>query len=61
MDEKYEKLALLIDRLENLSSALSIPMSAQFHVDRLKTALPEVVSDLKESYKDITGENPWEY
>lgn len=60
MEENYEKLGILIDDIESLSFGLQLNMSAQFHVDRLKTILPKKVKELKEVFVKITGENPWE-
>ena len=59
MTKQYEKLGQLIDSIENLSCALNIPMSAEFHVNQLKQILPEKVASLKEAFIEITGENPW--
>jgi hypothetical protein len=60
MEEKFETLGQLIDSIDNLAHALTIPMPAQFHVDSLKSLLPEKVAELKKVYIEITGENPWE-
>lgn len=59
MDDKYETLGQLIDDLEDLTFALNIPMSDGFHVEQLKKILPKKVKDLKKSFIEITGENPW--
>ena len=60
MEPEFEKLGILIDDLENLVSALNIPMSADFHVEQLKEILPEKVREFKEVYENLTGENPWD-
>lgn len=60
MDNKFEKLGQLIDSIDSLVHALSIPMSAEFHIQQLKTILPEKVKELKESFIEIAGENPWD-
>jgi hypothetical protein len=60
MDDKFEKLGKEIDRLENLFYAMNIPMPAQFHVDQLKKSLPAIIENLKQSFTEISGENPWE-
>jgi hypothetical protein len=60
MEDKFEKLGQLIDSIDNLADALNISMSAEFHVQQLKNILPRKVKDLKESFVEITGENPWE-
>jgi hypothetical protein len=60
MEDKFEKLGQLIDSIDSLTHALSLPMSADFHVQQLKVILPEKVEELKEVFIEITGENPWE-
>lgn len=59
-EDQQEKLGQVIDEIENLAFALTIPLPAQMHVDELKKLLPEKVAALKESFIEITGENPWE-
>jgi hypothetical protein len=59
MEDKYERLGLLIDKVDNLAHALQLPLPASMHVEQLRTTLPEAVKELKESFIDITGENPW--
>lgn len=54
-----ESLGELSDRVDNLIGALQLPMPPQFHVDRLKAALPEIRNDMREIYLNETGENPW--
>lgn len=60
MEEKYEKLGQLIDAIDSLSHGLNLPMSDNFHVEQLRSLLPEKVKELKECFVEITGENPWE-
>jgi len=60
MEDKFEKLGQLIDSIDSLAHGLNIPMSAEFHIQQLKTILPERVKELKESFNEITGENSWE-
>lgn len=60
MEENFEQLGQIIDSIENLACALDLPMDAKFHVDQLKSLLPEKVKELKELFIKITGENPWE-
>lgn len=47
------------DTLDNLCHAAMLPMPAQFHLDQLKAALPEVVKNLRAVYVAETGKNPW--
>lgn len=58
--DKFEKLGLLIDSLDNLAHALKLPLTPQLHVEQMGIHLPEKVKELKEIYVEITGENPWE-
>ena len=60
MNDQFEKLGQEIDRIENLSCALQIPISPQIHLDQLKKTLPEVVENLKAAFVQLSGENPWE-
>jgi hypothetical protein len=59
MDDKFEKLGQLIDRIENLSFALNMPIPDNTHVQSFRESLPEIVKELKESFIEISGENPW--
>lgn len=60
MTDEMEELGQAIDTVANLAGALELPMSAKFHVDQLKVALPEVAERLKKAFAAVTGENPWE-
>lgn len=60
MNEKFETLGQLIDSIDNIAHALNLPLSADVHLDQLKRLIPEKVAELKKSFVDITGENPWE-
>lgn len=55
-----EKLGQAIDRVDNMAHALLIPMPASFHIEQFKSTLPEIVSELKTAYTELTGDNPWE-
>jgi len=59
MEDKFEKLGLLIDELDNLAHALKMPLPPQFHIEQHRNLLPDKVKRLKEVYVEITGENPW--
>jgi hypothetical protein len=59
MEEKFEKLGELIDSIDNMSHGLNIPMPPNFHIEQLKSILPEKVKELKDCFVDITGKNPW--
>jgi hypothetical protein len=60
MDDAKEILGQAIDRLDNLTHGLQLPMSDTFHIVQLKSILPEVVRELKQGFVAVTGENPWE-
>lgn len=60
MEDKFEKLGQLIDSIDSLAHGLNTPMPADFHIQQLKTILPKKVKELKESFVEITGENPWD-
>lgn len=55
-----EDLGRAIDRVNNFTHALLIPVPAEMHVEQLKIGLPEVVTELKTAFAAVTGENPWE-
>lgn len=60
MEDKFEELGQLIDSIDNLASGLNVPMSAEFHLQQLKSILPEKVKEFKKSFVEISGENPWD-
>jgi hypothetical protein len=55
-----DKFGEAIDKLENLAFALKMPLRDSMHVNQLRTALPEVVAELKAAYVHEFGDNPWE-
>lgn len=57
--ESMEKLGMLSDRIDNLLGAMKLALPAQFHLDRLKAALPEIRDGMREVYKLETGDDPW--
>lgn len=57
--DSKELLARAIERLDNVTHALELPMPDTFHIGQMKAILPEVVSDLKKWYAEVVGENPW--
>lgn len=59
-EEVKERLGAAIDRVDNMANVLNIPFPAEFHVEEFKKILPGIVMELKESYTDLTGDNPWE-
>lgn len=59
MNEAQEQLGVLIDGLDSLVSALSMPLPDAMHVQALRASLPEKVEGLKAAFVAVTGENPW--
>lgn len=60
MKEQVEKIGEIADQIDNLMGAMKIPMPPNFHLEQLKSALPEISGKLKEIYVKSLGENPWE-
>jgi hypothetical protein len=59
-EEQKDKFGRLIDTLDNLAHALTLPIPDSIHVEAIRESLPEKVEDLKKIYQEVTGENPWE-
>lgn len=55
-----ETLGEQVDRLENLSAGLNMPLPPTMHIEQLKKILPEIAEVIKQYYITTTGENPWE-
>lgn len=47
-EEQKEKIGEVVDRLENLIAALSMPIPDSIHVECLRESLPEVKEQLQE-------------
>lgn len=60
MEDALEMLGRAIDRVDNLTYALQLPVPDKMHVEQLRTILPEVVAELKSGFVALTGRNPWE-
>jgi hypothetical protein len=60
-EDQEDQLGRDIDTLDNLAHALLLAMPADFHVRQLKSALPEVVAEMKKHYAEAFGWNPWEF
>ena len=54
-----DKIAEAVDTLDNLISALSLPIADRVHVESLKAALPEVRDKIKAGYLEAGGEDYW--
>lgn len=57
--EHFEDFGRLIDRIENLTFGLNMPLTNDTHVRVFKEAMPNIVEELKAIYECISGENPW--
>lgn len=55
-----DEIAEIIERLDNISSALTLPMPDHIHVTALRESIPEIKADLKKAYLDLGGINHWE-
>jgi hypothetical protein len=58
-NEAMERIAAAVDTLDNLISAMSMPLSAEMHMNALKSALPRLRSELKEAYLQAGGPDVW--
>lgn len=60
MNEATEELGQAIDQIENLSSALTLPMPDGLHVEALRKSLPDAAMRLKRAFVAVTGQDPWD-
>lgn len=60
-EQAVESFGDAIDRIDNLLGAMKLSMPAKFHLDQLQGTLPEISGQLKNVYKNIVGQNPWDY
>ena len=58
--EIADEMGEIADTVDNLLHALELPMPTAFHVQQMKSALPDVIKRLRAVYVKTTGENPWE-
>jgi hypothetical protein len=59
-EEAFEKFGEIIDEIDNLAHALTLPLPLDIHHQQMTLALPQIVKSLKEVFVEITGENPWD-
>lgn len=59
--DQYEELGQLIDSLEYLAHATTLPITPELHIEALRLALPEKVIAFKKVFVAITGGDPWEF
>lgn len=57
--ENMEALGEQADTLDNLLSAMQLPLPPQMHLDALRPSLLQVMEKLREIYVAETGYNPW--
>lgn len=57
MEELEEKIGLLKDRLENINAALQMPIGDKFHVQALRTLIPELIEDVTTIINELTNIN----
>lgn len=54
-----DEIAEVIDKLENIIAAMTLPMPPEIHFSILKESLPDTVQMLKQAYLNAGGENYW--
>lgn len=59
MNQAAEELGQAIDQVENLRSAITLPLPDHLHVQALRSSLPDVTMRLKRAFVELTGEDPW--
>lgn len=55
-----DEIAEVVDTLDNLIAALSMPMPNDLHVKALRLSLPDVRDKLRAAYLAAGGENVWD-
>lgn len=58
--ENMELLGMQIDSIDNLLSALKLPLPPATHIAGLTQNLEKIVKNLRQVYIAETGDNPWE-
>jgi hypothetical protein len=59
-DDARDDIGRLIDRIDSLSGALSLPIPPVIHLQALREALPTLSREFKAAYAACFGENPWQ-
>ena len=60
MSDWSDRIGRLADRVDNFVSASRLPMPDALRVQALQDGLPDVVEALRNIYREMTGEDPWE-
>lgn len=58
--EVFERLGVLSDRADNYWHAVMLPLPAAVHADQLRAGMAYIRDELREIFREATGENPWE-
>ena len=58
-DEALEEVANIVDTLDNLDSAMKLPLQDAHHVNGMKSAIPIVIGRLKQAYFEMGGKDVW--
>lgn len=59
--EDFDTLGRLVDRLDNATAALLLPLPPQIHIDGVRGIVESVRDELKAFVVSRSGENPWEF
>lgn len=54
-----DEIAEAIDTLENLLSALSLPIPDKLHVEAMRRQLPDILGKVRSGYLIAGGEDYW--
>jgi hypothetical protein len=58
-NQARDDIGRLIDRIDSLSGALSLPLPPAIHMQALRESLPTLSREFKAAYEACFGENPW--
>jgi hypothetical protein len=58
--EAIEKVGELADRSSWLEMSLQLDIPPSTHCEQMKKAMREITVELRDIYKKLTGQNPWE-
>lgn len=58
--ESMETVGRAADDLDNLLSAMLLPIPPQHHIEALRASLPRIRDALRDVFATETGFNPWE-
>lgn len=54
-DEQLDRIGRLADKADNYLSALTIPLSASFHVTGLSAGMQEIKAEAQALYRELGG------